>query len=192
MATDAIERARKWLNAQTIQLYVASSDEIVRVLSAMEDEALASGEILASTGESPAVPRAESAQSSALSEEDLFGSLRFDEDEQAAVASPSLGVAKQSSPDELTQIVQRPGSPWEAVIQPSTGREITPVSGAGVSGKTFFKNIPFEAQLAELLEEKGAEALADVVIGFADLLVNKSVLSREEVLSVFSLPPNEK
>jgi hypothetical protein len=173
---------------------VASSDEIVRVLSAIEDKALASGEILASTGESPAAPGTQEVQqSSALSEEDLFGSLRFDEDEQAAAAPPvDMEEQQPSSPDELTQIVRRPGPPPDAAIPSSVERETTPASSARLSGKTFSKESPFEAQLEALLEEKEAEALAGVVIGLANLLVSKSVLSREEVLNIFASPPDEK
>jgi hypothetical protein len=61
-----------------------------------------------------------------------------------------------------------------------------------LSRKAFSDVSPFGVQLTELLEEKGAEALAEVVVGLADLLVSKSMLSREEVLSIFSSPPDEK
>jgi len=228
LATDAIERARSWLNAKSIHLYVASADEIGRVLSALEDQGLASGEILASTGEAPAVDASEetlvvltteSAQPpSALSEEDLFGSLKFEEDEQAAQEStpaPSSSAAEpvrvamqlpSAAPldsDELTQIVRRPGPPadmdtvlmktsTEPSLESSTEREITPVSGLKLpAGDALSDEASLRAQLAELLAEKGTEELASIMLGLAELLVRKSLVSREEVLDIFASQPTE-
>jgi len=210
-ATDAIERAKHWLNAKSIQLYVASPDEIGRVLLAMEDQQLASGEIVAEASAKSADVSEESVDASetertqqhpALSEEDLFGSLKFDEEEPES--EPSLPAQKGKSPppaeqplsaavgsDELTQIVKRPGPPSETntLIEAVETREKTPILG---SSATLPSLSPLETKLSELLVERGPEALVDVVIGLADLLVSKSVLTREEVFEIFASPPAEK
>jgi hypothetical protein len=201
MAIDAIERAKNWLNAKSIQLYVASSDEIGRVLSAIGDQQLLLAEVvdapeeeLVVAEESSEAPDATSTQQQpALSEEDLFGSLKLDEDEPTMVGGKSLPAEEQqlSDPigaDDLTQIVRRPGPPSAVDADSSAGLEKTPPP-ASVS---LPRLSPFGAQLAELLVDKGNEELADVVIGLADLLVSKSVLSREEVLGIFASPPVEK
>jgi len=212
MATDAVERARQWLNAKSIQLYVASADEIVRVLSALEDQELVSGEVVVYTGENAAVSAgkwnaegaqeaASAQQSSTLSEEDLFGSLQFEEEEstEVKVPSPSLAGAKPSldmaetEADELTQIVRRPGphTGMERVVSLAEEREITPVSSFVVSA-TVPAWSPLGEELSELLAERGTEALADAVIRLAERLVQKSILSREEVLEIFTSPPEKK
>jgi|GEM_PF-1293920 len=206
LATDVIERVRQWLHAKTIQLYVASADEIERVLNAMEDKELLAGEVLAPAGKSPSLnakPEAsedisfafeEEPPSSALSEEDLFGSLKFDEDEQAqakSVFSPTVQPSAASTEaEELTQIVRRPGPPVALdAASLSTEREITPVSDMALA---LSDSAPLRELLAELLVEKGTEGLAQLVMGLADVLVSKSLVSREEILDIFALPPVEK
>jgi len=299
LATDAIERARKWLKAKSIQLYVASSDEIGRVLSAMEDKELAAGEILASAGEGQAVStavlaRAEDVstafhdvsasledasaspedasisfadvsasledasaspedasvsfadvsasledvsaspedaavsfsdvsaaletegppQTSTLSEEDLFGSLKFEEEQSAPPLSSAfpqqprvVAAETRTAADELTQIVRRPGPPpsqedtvliaasavtsSSAAVPSSSEREITPVSRPSFSTRALPGLSPLGVQLMELLLGRETEALAGIVVGLADLLVSKSILSSEEVLEMFVSPLDE-
>ncbi|MCL2626678.1 MAG: hypothetical protein FWD46_07695 [Cystobacterineae bacterium] len=214
MATDAIERAKNWLKAKSIQLYMASSDEIERVLSALEDQELVSGEVLLSS------ERGSVQKKSELSEEDLFGSLQFDEEGPATGVVSSLKQQSKAGrgprmPDrfeETTQVVSRPGPPPEVDTDAETvflkadasSRKVRKLSVFEVSEdareKTPRSNLseslpslsPLGAQLAEFLEGKGAAELADVVIGLADLLVKKSVLSREEVWEIFASSPTEK
>ncbi|MCL2259259.1 MAG: hypothetical protein FWC28_03845 [Proteobacteria bacterium] len=202
MATDAIEQAKHWLKASAIQLYVASAEEIERVLSAMGDNALVTGEVLAAEKEAPP-------KSPILSEEDLFGSLQFDEDEREKGGGPSPGKLGQRPPrtplDETTQIVRRPSltagaeagkekvsakrkSPKLSADEFSE-REKTPTSSLG---EVLPRLSPLGEHLRELLSGKRAADVADVVVGLADLLVKKAVLSREEVLEVFVSLPTEK
>ncbi|MCL2012131.1 MAG: hypothetical protein FWG75_05005 [Cystobacterineae bacterium] len=196
MATDAIERARSGLSAKSIRLYVASSDEIERVLSALGDNELASGEVLLSSGTESSQKQPE------LVEEDLFDALGADEPLEDGF-SPAVGLTQQelrplAALDEKTQIAWVPGPPAETntvlmkpARKPSVAdeREKTPKLG---SIETLPSLSPFAAQLAKLLSGKGAAELSEVVVALADLLVSKSILSREEVLDIFASSPAEK